>query len=55
MASKSTKSRASGSTQNRGSNINCYPLTADEALRGVLSIGKEDAKRIIASKPGKKK
>jgi hypothetical protein len=32
-----------------------YPLSPDDALRAVLAIKPADVKRIIASKPGKKK
>jgi hypothetical protein len=30
-------------------------LSPDEAMRAVLSTSKEDAKRIVGSKPGKQK
>lgn len=42
-------------TQARASNVSLYPLNPDEALKAVLSISKKDAKRIISSKPGKRK
>ena len=48
-------SKPTGKTQNRSSNVTVFPLSADEAMRAVLSISKEDAKRIIGTKPGKKK
>jgi len=41
--------------QNRASNVSLYPLTPDDAVRAVLSISKEDAKRITHDKPGKRK
>ncbi len=39
----------------RGDPVSLYPLTPDDALRAVLAIKPADVKRIIASKPGKKK
>lgn len=42
-------------TQNRATNISLYPLSPDEAMRAVLSISKEDVKRIMAKRPGGKK
>lgn len=44
-----------GKPQDRASNVNIYPLSADEALKRVMSISKEDAKRIVNSRPGKKR
>lgn len=38
-----------------GNNISVYPLSGDEALKAVLQIQPADVKRILASKPGKKK
>jgi len=39
----------------KGDPVSLYPLTPDQALRAVLQIKPADVKRIIASKPGKKK
>jgi len=39
----------------RGDPVSLYPLSPDDALRAVLAIKPADVKRIIASKPGKKK
>jgi hypothetical protein len=47
--------KLTGRTQNRSSNVSLFPLTPDQAMKAVLSISKEDAKRIVASKPGKKR
>ena len=52
MRSKRSKSKHSG---RRGDPVILYPLTPDEAMRAVLSISKEDARRIVESKPGKKR
>ena len=55
MPDKKKKSVPSGRAQNRLSNVILYPLTPDDAMRRVLSISPADAKRIVQSKPGKKK
>lgn len=39
----------------RGDPVSLYPLSPDDAIRAVLQIAPADVKRIIASKPGKKK
>ncbi|HEV2292409.1 MAG TPA: hypothetical protein VGR35_01050 [Tepidisphaeraceae bacterium] len=39
----------------RGDPVSLYPLEPDDALRAVLAIKPEDVKRIISSKPGKKR
>jgi hypothetical protein len=38
-----------------GNNVSLYPLTADQAVRGMFQIAPEDVKRILAKRPGKKK
>ena len=35
--------------------MSLYPLKPDDALRAVLAIKPADVKRILASKPGKKR
>ena len=52
MPAKRSKRKHSG---RRGDPVILYPLTPDEAMRAVLSISKEDARRIVESKPGKKR
>ena len=42
-------------TQNRATNVSLYPLSPDDAVRAILSIGKDDVKRIVAKKPAKRK
>jgi len=54
MATKS-KPKTTGRVQDRGSNVRFYPMTADQAMKTVLSISQKDARRIVASKPGKKR
>jgi hypothetical protein len=39
----------------RGDPVSLYPLKPDDALRAVLAIKPADVKRILASKPGKKR
>jgi hypothetical protein len=40
----------------RGLSVSLYPLTPDQAMgAAVLAIKPDDVKRILASKPGKKK
>lgn len=39
----------------KGLRVSLYPLTADQAVRGIFQISKEDVQRIVASRPGKKK
>jgi hypothetical protein len=39
----------------RGDPISAYPLTADQLVRGIFQIKPADVKKILASKPGKKK
>jgi hypothetical protein len=46
---------AGGRAHRRETNISAYPASPDDVMRAVLSISKADAKRIIASKPGKKR
>jgi hypothetical protein len=55
MSAKPTKPKSTGRTHSRASNVSLYPLSPDEAMKAVLSISKEDAKRIVASRPGKGK
>jgi hypothetical protein len=39
----------------RGDPISLHPLTADQAVRAIFQIKTDDVKKIIASKPGRKK
>jgi hypothetical protein len=41
--------------QDRVSNVRLAPLTPEQAIRGMFQIKPEDVKRIVASKPGRKK
>jgi hypothetical protein len=52
MPKKPTTSKHAG---RRGLNVSLYPLTADEALRAVLAIKPEDAKRIVGKSKNKKR
>jgi hypothetical protein len=47
--------KPSGTSQNRSSNVRLAPLTPEQAIRGMFQIGPADVKRILASKPGRKK
>jgi hypothetical protein len=46
---------ARGTPQDRASNVRLHPLTPEQAIRGMFRIKPADVKRILASKPGKKK
>jgi hypothetical protein len=48
---KATKPRSG----RRGDPVSLYPLTAEQAVRGMFQIKPEDVKRILASKPGRGK
>ena len=52
MASKPTKPKHPG---RGGMQVSAAPLTADQLVRGIFRISKSDVKRIIASRPGRKK
>jgi hypothetical protein len=52
---RTDKNRKPERTQNRATNLSLNGLSADEGLKAVLSISKEDAARIIGKKPGKPK
>ena len=52
MASKPNKPKRSG---RRGDPVSAHPLTADQLVRGIFAIAPKDVKRIVASRPGKKK
>jgi hypothetical protein len=52
MPKKPTPKPRSGS---RGDPVSLYPLTAEQAVRGMFQIKPEDVKRILASKPGRGK
>jgi hypothetical protein len=41
--------------QNRASNVSLHPLTPEQAIRAMFQIKPADVKRIVASKPGRKK
>lgn len=49
------KKKQPGTPQARGSNVSLAPLTPEQAIRGMFQIKPDDVKRIIASKPGRKK
>lgn len=51
MEAKSN-SRHSG---RRGDPISLHPLTPEQAIKGMFQINKEDVRRIVASRPGRKK
>jgi hypothetical protein len=52
MANKSVKPKHPGRA---GMQVSAAPLTADELVRGIFQISKADVKRILASRPGRKK
>ncbi|MGA2232323.1 MAG: hypothetical protein ABSH22_15605 [Tepidisphaeraceae bacterium] len=39
----------------KGLAISAHPLSADELVRGIFQISKDDVKRIVAKRPGRKK
>jgi hypothetical protein len=39
----------------RGDPVSAAPLTPEQLVKGIFQISKEDVKRIVASRPGKKK
>jgi hypothetical protein len=39
----------------RGLSVSAAPLTADQLVRGIFKISPADVKRIVASRPGRKK
>ncbi len=41
--------------QARATNISAHPLTPDQLITGIFQISKEDVRKVLASKPGKKK
>jgi hypothetical protein len=49
------KPKKNGHSGRKGDPVSTYPLSADELVRGIFKISKEDVKRVLASKPGKKK
>jgi hypothetical protein len=51
MAKKMDKSRSG----RRGDPISLHPLTVDQAVTAIFKIKPEDVKRIVASRPGKRK
>lgn len=38
-----------------GDKLSAYPLTPEQLVQGIFKIAPEDVKKIVASKPGKKK
>jgi hypothetical protein len=38
-----------------GNNVSLYPLTPEQAIKGMFAMKPADVKRVLASKPGKKK
>ena len=47
--------QAGNNAQDRASNVRLHPLTPEQAIRGMFQIKAADVKRIVASKPGRKK
>ena len=39
----------------RGDPVSLYPLTPEQAIRGMIQISPKDVARIVASRPGKQK
>ncbi len=55
MAKKKPKPAAADDEPTpRGNPVSLYPLTPEQAIRGMFQISKEDVARIVASRPGKK-
>lgn len=52
MIEKSKQPKPSG---RRGDPVSLHPLTPEQAIGGMFKIKPADVKRIVASKPGKKK
>jgi hypothetical protein len=52
MPSKKPPKKHSG---RRGDPISAHPLTADQLVSAVFKIKPDDVKKILSSKPGKKK
>ena len=42
-------------TQSRASNLSMAPLSMDEAVDAIFAIKPADVKKVVASKPGKKR
>jgi hypothetical protein len=42
-------------SQRRESNVSAAPLTPDQLVKGIFQIKPDDVKRVLASKPGKKR
>ena len=51
MASKSHKPHSG----RRGDPVSIYPLTPEQAIRGMFKIKPDDVRRIVASRPWRKK
>jgi len=51
MSAKSHKPRSG----RRGDPVSLFPLTPEQAIRGIFRIKAADVRRIIASRPGRKK
>jgi hypothetical protein len=50
MGNKSPKPRSG----RRGDPVSLYPLTPEQAIKGIFQISPADVKRIVAKRPGKK-
>jgi hypothetical protein len=48
-------SHNTGTPQDGASNVRLHPLTPEQDIRGMFQISPKDVRRIIASKPGRKK
>jgi hypothetical protein len=55
MPKKPTPKFATPRSGRRGDPVSLHPLSAEQAVRGMFQISKDDVKRILASKPGKGK
>ena len=52
---KSTMTKKTNTAGRAGNPISLHPLTPEQAIRGMFQIKPADVKRIVASRPGKRK
>ena len=38
-----------------GNNVSLHPLTPEQAIRGIFQIKPEDVRRIVGSRPGRRR
>jgi len=50
-----SKKPAKKTSGRRGDPISAHPLTPDQLITGIFKISREDVRKVLASKPGKKK